>query len=83
MKEKPTPVSVPCHQPAKYKMATLLYIGLLAPVYFIPPALSLMFPAQHFLVAAIAIAIIVPLMVYAIMPLLSRLFAGWLRAPDL
>jgi len=55
-------------------------LGLLAPVYFIPPALTAWLPGHPFVVVALAVASIVILMTYLIMPALQRMFAPWLLA---
>ena len=66
------------HSPSRHKMAFLTFMGLIAPVYFIPPLLSAWLPDHPFLVVLLAVALIVALMVYLIMPVLMKLFAGWL-----
>ena len=69
----------PCRTAARYKRALLSFLGLLAPVYFIPPALAARLPGHPFAVVALAVASIVVLMTYLIMPALQRVFAPWLR----
>ena len=68
--------------PPRHKMALLTFLGLLAPVYFIPDALARLFPGQQFVVTLLAVALIVVLMMYVIMPVLTRIFRRWLRAGD-
>lgn len=67
-----------CPQPRRYKLALLTFVGLLAPVYFIPPALSAVFTGPRLLTVSAAVAGIVALMTYVIMPVLTKLTAGWL-----
>ena len=67
-----------CRQPRRYKLALLTFAGLLAPVYFVPPALSAMLEGSHLLQVGITAAGIVLLMTYVIMPVLTHLAAGWL-----
>lgn len=69
----------PCPSPPRHKQALLTFLGLLAPVYFIPPALAARLPGRPFAVVALAVASIVILMTYLIMPALQRVFAPWLR----
>ena len=69
----------PCAAPPHYKRALLTFMGLLAPVYFIPPALTARLPGHPFAVVALAVASIVILMTYLIMPALQWVFARWLR----
>lgn len=71
-----TPSDTP--RPPRHKLAVLTFLGLLAPVYFIPPALAAVFPRHPFVVLVLAVASIVALMTYLIMPGLTRLFAAWL-----
>ncbi len=70
----------PCHQPSRYKMALLTFVGLLAPVYFVPPAMSTIVSGPRFFTVGLTVAVIVVLMAYAIMPLLKFIAAGWLRS---
>lgn len=65
-------------QPRRYKLALLTYAGLLAPVYYIPPALSIIFIGPRLVIVSVAVAIIVALMTYVIMPVLTYLASGWL-----
>ena len=75
--DTPTPR---CPPPPRHKLALLTFLGLLAPVYLIPPALADWLPEQPFIVVVLAVAIIVVLMTYGIMPALKWVFAPWLRA---
>ena len=70
----------PCHRenPARHKMAILTFFGLLIPVYIIPGALAALLPRNPILVTVLAVGLIVMLMMYVIMPLLTRVFKGWL-----
>lgn len=70
----------PCPAPPRYKSALLTFLGLLAPVYFIPPAWTARLPGRPFVVVALSVASIVILMTFLIMPALQRMFAPWLRA---
>lgn len=67
-----------CRQPRRYKLALLTFVGLLAPVYFVPPAMSAVFVGPRLLTVSAAVAAIVALMTYAIMPVLTYLAASWL-----
>jgi antibiotic biosynthesis monooxygenase (ABM) superfamily enzyme len=69
----------PCSAPPRHKRALLTFLGLLAPVYFIPPALAELMPEHPFAVVTLAVASIVILMTYLIMPVLQRTFSTWLR----
>ena len=75
--ENPT---IDCKQPSKHKLAILTFIGLLAPVYFIPQLLSQLFANQALIVTVMAVGIIVALMNYAIMPVLKRVFRSWINS---
>ncbi len=66
--------------PPKYKMAALAFLGLVGPVYAIPPWLQARLPGQRLVVVVLAVALIVMLMTYVIMPMLTRLFATWLES---
>lgn len=70
----------PCYQPSRYKMALLTFVGLLAPVYFVPPALSAIVRGPRFFTVGLTVAVIVVLMTYVIMPLLKFIAASWLRS---
>ncbi len=67
-----------CRQPRRYKLAILTFVGLLAPVYFIPPALVVVLNGPRLVVVSAAVAIIVALMTYVIMPLLTHFSGDWL-----
>ncbi len=67
-----------CRQPKRYKLAVLTFAGLLAPVYFIPPALSAVLSGPRLVTVSAAVAGIVLLMTYIIMPVMTSLAAGWL-----
>jgi len=67
-----------CRQPRRYKQALLTFAGLLAPVYFVPPALSAVLSGPRLLTVSAAVAGIVALMTYVIMPVLTHLAASWL-----
>ena len=67
-----------CREPRRYKLAFLTFIGLLAPVYFVPPALSAVLSGPHLVSFSAAVAGIVLLMTYVIMPVLTHIAAGWL-----
>lgn len=67
-----------CGQPRRYKLALLTFVGLLAPVYFVPPALSAALSGPRLLTVSAAVAAIVVLMTYVIMPVLTYLAASWL-----
>lgn len=67
-----------CRQPRRFKLALLTFAGLLVPVYFVPPALSAVLSGPRLLTVSAAVAGIVVLMTYLIMPVLTHLTAGWL-----
>lgn len=67
-----------CRQPRRYKLALLTFVGLIAPVYFVPPALSAMMKGPRLLTVTVAVAGIVVLMTYVVMPVLTHLAASWL-----
>lgn len=68
-----------CTPLPRHKMAALTFIGLLAPVYFIPQLLSRLLPGQTLIVTIMSVGIIVALMNYAIMPILKSIFRGWIK----
>ena len=68
-----------CIPVSRHKMVALTFIGLLAPVYFIPQLLSRLLPGQTLIATILAVSIIVALMNYAIMPILKSLFHGWIK----
>ena len=61
--------------PSRLKRTLLTYVGLAAPVYFIPPALESVLPSCRPAIVLASLALIVPLMSYVIMPALQWLFA--------
>lgn len=67
------PASLPRH-----KVAVLTFLGLIAPVYFIPSAIAATLPLGRLTVVVLSLALIVPLMTYVIMPALVRVFGFWL-----
>jgi len=67
-----------CVQPRRYKLALLTFAGLLAPVYFVPPALSAVLSGPSLLSVSTVVAAIVLLMTYIIMPVLTHATADWL-----
>lgn len=71
----------PCRQPRRHRLALLTFVGLLAPVYFVPPAVMAVLNGPNLLSFGAAVAAIVVLMTYIIMPLLSRVAADWLFEP--
>ena len=68
-----------CRRLPRHKMAALTFIGLLAPVYFVPQLLSRLFPDQTLIVTGLAVGLIVALMTYVILPTLRWVFRGWLK----
>ncbi len=68
----------PCRKPRQHKLAILTFVGLLAPVYFVPPALASLLNGPRLLTVSAAVAGIVVLMTYVVMPLLTHLAANWL-----
>jgi len=70
-----------CRQPRRYKLALLTFAGLLVPVYFVPPVLSAVLSGPRLLTVIAAVAVIIVLMTYVIMPVLAHLTAGWLFDP--
>lgn len=75
MQHKPSTPSSPCRAPSRHKLALLTFLGLVAPVYFIPPALASVLPLQGPMLVLASLALIVPLMSYVIMPALQWLFS--------
>lgn len=73
------PVSAAGSPPSRPKMALVTFVGLIAPVYFIPPLIAEHVTSQPFLVTLASLTVIVPLMVYGIMPLLTKLVKPWLH----
>ena len=68
-----------CTSLPRHKMAALTFIGLLAPVYFIPQLLSRLLPGQTLVITILAVGLIVVLMNYVIMPILKSVFRGWIE----
>ena len=64
--------------PSRHKLAILSFFGLLAPVYFIPSAVEAVLGGPRFLVVSIAVAMMVTLMTYVIMPVMTHLASWWL-----
>lgn len=79
MVDAPEDLAMDCKHPPRYKLAILTFIGLLAPVYFIPKSLNVLFPSKDFLVTIVAVGIIVFLMTYMIMPILKWVFRDWIN----
>jgi antibiotic biosynthesis monooxygenase (ABM) superfamily enzyme len=73
----PLPSANRCQAPPRHKLALLTFVGLVAPVYFIPPVLSAVLPWGRVAVVLGSLALIVPLMTYAIMPALMWLFGRY------
>ena len=67
-----------CRKPRRYKLALLTFVGLLAPVYFVPPALTEVLTGPRLLTVSVAVAVIVALMTYVIMPVLTFFATSWL-----
>ncbi len=67
-------------RPPRHKMAVLTFVGLLAPVYFVPPVFQAVLPDQRLITVMLSVASIVLLMTYAIMPALTRVGSAWLQS---
>lgn len=80
MSRQPENRARPCDAPPRYKRALLTFVGLLGPVYLVPPALAALVPGHPVALVPLTVACIVVLMTYAIMPTLERLFGSWLRS---
>jgi len=65
--------------PSREKMAVVTYLGLVPPVFFIPPLISRYITEDPFVGTLASLGIITPMMVYLIMPLLTKIAAPWLR----
>ena len=65
--------------PSREKMAVVTFAGLVAPVYFVPPLVIKYITQEPILITITSLAIITPLMVYAIMPVLTRIARPWLN----
>lgn len=68
--------------PSREKMAFVTFLGLIAPVYFIPKLVLAHITQVPILITVASLSIITPLMVYAIMPVLTRIFRPWLQEPN-
>lgn len=64
--------------PTRHKLAILSFFGLLGPVYFIPSAVEMLLGGPRILVVCAAVAMMVILMTYVIMPVITHLASGWL-----
>ena len=64
--------------PTRHKLAVLSFFGLLAPVYFIPSAVEMLLGGPRILVVCAAVAMMVILMTYVIMPVMTHLASWWL-----
>lgn len=64
-------------RPSSLKMTILTIVGLSLPVHFVPPFIA-SFIAWPAAITIVSLVIIVPMMVYIIMPLLSRFSSRWL-----
>lgn len=64
--------------PSREKMAFVTYLGLIPPVYFIPPLITEYVTGNAFLGTLASLGIITPMMVYMIMPILTKIAAKWL-----
>lgn len=67
-----------CANPTRHKLAILSFFGLLAPVYFIPSTVEMLLGGPRVLAVSIAVAMMVTLMTYVIMPVMTRFASGWL-----
>lgn len=68
--------------PSREKMALVTFAGLVAPVYFVPPLVIDYITQEPILITVTSLAIITPMMVYAIMPVLTRIARPWLNRQD-
>lgn len=73
------PIGASGKPPSREKMALVTFLGLVAPVFFIPKLVIAYITQVPILVTITSLAIITPLMVYAIMPLLTRIARPWLN----
>jgi len=73
------PLDTAGNPPSREKMAAVTFLGLIAPVYFIPKLVIVYITQIPILVTVTSLAIITPLMVYAIMPILTRIARPWLK----
>ena len=69
----------PARQPKRWKVALLTFVGLYPPLLLVLGALGpALAPLPFVARTAVVAALLVPLMVYAIMPALNRIFRSWL-----
>jgi len=61
-------------KPGRHATAIFTFLTLLPFVYYIPPWLSHNVTENHFIVTVMALAIIVPLVSYAALPLLNKVY---------
>lgn len=66
-------------QPKRHKLAFLTFVGLLIPVYIIPPALRSALPDHYLLSVIVSVGLMVAFMSYLIMPLMNIFAGDWLR----
>lgn len=65
--------------PSREKMALITYLGLVPPVYYVPPLVTEHLTNAPMFATLISLGIITPMMVYIIMPVLTQLFKPWLK----
>jgi antibiotic biosynthesis monooxygenase (ABM) superfamily enzyme len=68
------------HPRPRHKIAALTFLGLLAPVYVIPPVFQAVLPGHRLIGVMLSVASIVLLMTYAIMPALTHAASAWLQS---
>jgi len=73
------PVDAGGKPPSRERMAVVTYLGLIAPVYFVPGLVREYVTTQPLVATMLSLAVITPTMVYAIMPVLTRLFRPFLN----
>jgi hypothetical protein len=67
--------------PSKLKMAVVTFVGVFPLTSLLPHFAGRLLPAWHPLVVNVPVtALIVVLLTWVIMPVLTRIFAGWLHA---
>jgi len=66
--------------PSQHKMAFITFVIILALVHVLMPIISANLPGPVFFQEVVAVALIVSLMTYAIMPVVTKLLKNWLRA---
>lgn len=59
-------------KPNKHVMALVTYLALVPLVYFIPPQVAVIMPDRPLLQVMVAVAIIVPMITYVVMPLFLK-----------